>query len=147
MEKTASRLCTVCGFQNEVEIRAIVDGSFCKGCRSRLRPLAVPLPVDGRSLEAIVKGTRLPVLCEVQLRGSNEERDQRAALEKVAERLEGKALVVKLDAQEERALAIHLGVESVPAFVVFLAGQIAYAYEGTADAALMEEWIWQLTRG
>lgn len=143
--KSATRLCTVCGFQNDVEVRALIDGTFCKGCRGRLRPLAVPLPVSGRSLESIVKGTRLPVLCEVQLKGSAEEQEQRAALEKAAERLEGKCVVVKLDAQEERALALHLGVQSVPTFLVFLGGQIAYSYEGPADASLMEEWIWQLT--
>ena len=103
--------------------------------------------VDPTALEAIVKHTRLPVLVEVQLRGSNEERAQVAALEKVAEHMEGKLLVVKLDANEDRELVLRLGVETVPAFVVFLAGAVAYNYEGNADAALMEEWVWQLTRG
>jgi len=147
MVRSAQRLCTTCGFSNEVAVRDILEGSFCRGCRGRLRPLATPLPVDGRSLEAIAKGTRLPVLVEVQLRGSKEEREQREALEKVAGRLEGKAFVVKLDAHEERELALRLGVTSVPSFLIFLDGQIAYTYEGLADAALMEEWIWQLTRG
>lgn len=143
--KTATRLCDTCGLKNEVDIEQLLAGSTCKGCRGRLRPLAKPMPVDGASLEAIVKSTRLPVLVEIQLRGSNEERDQASALEKVAEHLEGKLVVVKLDAQEERELVLRFGIETVPAFVVFLAGQIAYTYEGHADAAVIEEWIWQLT--
>ncbi|MDP2340905.1 MAG: thioredoxin family protein [Deltaproteobacteria bacterium] len=145
--KTAQRLCDTCGMANEVEVRDLLEGSTCRGCRGRLRPLAKPMRVDAASLEAIVKGTRLPVLVEVQLRGSNEERDQVASLEKVAERMEGKLIVVKLDAHDDRELVLRLGVETVPAFVVFLDGTIAYSYEGHADAALMEEWVWQLTRG
>jgi hypothetical protein len=143
--KTATRLCETCGLRNEVSIEALLEGSTCKGCRGRLKPLAKPMPVDAGSLEAIVKSTRLPVLVEVQLKGSNEERDQAAALEKVAEHLEGKLIVVKLDAHEERELVLRLGIETVPAFVVFLQAQIAYTYEGHADAAVIEEWIWQLT--
>lgn len=123
----------------------LLEGSTCKGCRGRLRPLAKPMAVDAGSLEAIVKHTRLPVLVEIQIKGSNEERDQLAALEKVAEHLEGKLIVVKLDAHEERELVLRLGVETVPAFVVFLAAQVAFTYEGHADAAVIEEWIWQLT--
>jgi hypothetical protein len=143
--KTAERLCTTCGFRNEVDVKDIIDGSFCRGCRGRLRPLSQPLAVDGKSLEAIVKGTRLPVVCEVQLKGSVEEREQKSALEKSAEHLEGKALVVKLDADEERALALRLGINTVPAFVVFINGQIEYTFEGAADAGVIEEWVWQLT--
>lgn len=143
--KTASRKCTTCGFSNDVEVRDILDGSFCRGCRARLRPLAVPLAVDGKGLEAIVKGTRLPVVCEVQLADSVEEREQRPALEKAAEHLEGKALVVKLDANSERTLALRLGINTVPAFVVFVAGQVACTFEGHADASVIEEWVWQLT--
>lgn len=145
MRKTATRQCDTCGMRNEVSIEDLVGGSFCLGCRGRLRPLFRPLPVDAASLEAIVKSTRMPVLTEIQLRGSNEERDQAAALEKVAERLEGKLIVTKLDAQEERELVLRMGIESVPAFVVFLRGQVAFSYEGAADAAVLEEWVWQLT--
>ncbi len=105
----------------------------------------MPLPVDGKSLEAIVKGTRLPVVCEVQLRGSVPEREQKPALDKAAEHLEGKAIVVKLDADEERALALRLGVNTVPAFVIFLQGQVEHTFEGAADAGVIEEWVWQLT--
>ena len=146
-KKTAHRLCDTCGMGNEVEVRELLEGSTCRGCRGRLRPLTKPMRVDVGSLEAIVKGTRLPVLVEVQMRGSNEERDQVASLEKVAEHMEGKLVVVKLDANEDREFVLRLGVETVPAFVVFLEGAVAYNYEGHADAALMEEWIWQLTRG
>lgn len=147
MVQTAQRSCSTCGFKNDVAVRDLVEGAFCRGCRGRLRPLATPLPVDGRGLEVIALGTRLPVLVEVQLRGSREEREQREALEKAAAALEGKAFVVKLDAHEERDLAFRLGVVAVPTFLIFLGGQIAYSFEGFADAALMEEWIWQLTRG
>jgi hypothetical protein len=95
-EKFVTRLCTTCGCRNEVYVRDVIEGSSCRGCRGRLRPLSAPLPVDGKGLEAIVKGTRLPIVCEVQLRGSVEERDQRTALDKAAEHLEGKAFVVTL---------------------------------------------------
>lgn len=145
MRKTATRQCDTCGLRNEVDIEQLVNGSTCRGCHGRLRPLAVPMPVDAGSLEAIVKTARVPVLVEVQLRGSNEEKNQASALEKVAAHLEGKLLVCKLDAHEERELVLRLGVETVPAFVVFIASQIAYTYEGYADSSVIEEWIWQLT--
>lgn len=92
-----------------------------------------------------MKAARIPVVVEVQLRGSSEERHQANALEKVAEHLEGKVIITKLDAQEERDLVLRLGVATVPAFVVFVGGQIAHTYEGSADAAVIEEWVWQLT--
>jgi len=144
-EKSVTRLCTTCGFRNDVVVGDVIDGSSCRGCRGRLRPLNVPLPVDAKGLESIVRGTRLPVVCEVQLAGSVEERDQKTALDKAADHLEGKAFVVKLDANDDRALALRLGVGSVPAFIVFIGGEVAHLYEGAADTGVIEEWIWQLT--
>jgi hypothetical protein len=40
MVQTAQRSCSACGSKNDVAVRDLVERSFCRGCRGRLRPLA-----------------------------------------------------------------------------------------------------------
>ena len=46
-------------------------------------------------------------------------------IEQVAEEFEGKAVVAKIDVDEEPDLAAQLGIESIPTVIVFKDGQVA----------------------
>ena len=62
-------------------------------------------------------------------------------LEKVARKLSGKALVLKVNTDEEQQLAQEYRVNSIPYFVVFNGGRIVQQQAGLVNASQMERWL------
>lgn len=57
-------------------------------------------------------------------------RMQHPILESVAERVEGKATVIKVDTEEHAEIAAQYQVQSIPTLVVFKDGQVAERFVG-----------------
>lgn len=57
-------------------------------------------------------------------------RMQAPILESVAERVEGKAVIIKIDTEEHAEIAAQYQVQSIPTLVVFKDGQVAERFVG-----------------
>ncbi len=119
----------------------LVDGGQCKHCRAWRKTVAEPIVVDKSALDAITASLLVPVLVDIEIFGTPEEHAQTAQLERVARKLDGRGVILRLDAEEHRELAWGLGVSEVPTMLVFKKKNPIFTWEGAADAALVEEWM------
>ncbi|QPK94137.1 thioredoxin [Actinomyces sp. zg-332] len=81
------------------------------------------LAVTSETFEAEVLKSDVPVLVDFWATWCPPCRGMLPTVEKLAEELEGKAKVVKVDIDESRDLAVKYGVLSVPTFNIFYEGE------------------------
>lgn len=63
------------------------------------------------------------------------------ALEEISEEMKGQIKVVKLNIDENPAVASKLGIRSIPTLMVFKNGQVAAQKVGAASKADLSKWI------
>ncbi len=96
--------------------------------------------VGAQSFDAEVKQATLPVLVDFWAEWCPPCRKLGPTLEEVAVDLEGQLKVVKVNVQEESALATQYGVMNIPTMIIFKNGQeVARLVGNRAKAALIQE--------
>jgi thioredoxin 1 len=92
--------------------------------------------VNVTNFENVVLSSSKPVLVDCWAPWCMPCRAQRPILEKVAEELNGKALITSLDTEENREIAYRLNIHSIPTLVIFKDGKERRRFIGlqTADS-------------
>ena len=68
-------------------------------------------------------------------------------LKEVASEIGDKASIVKVDVDQNRALASQLGIQGVPTFMLFQSGKIKWSRSGMQSAYTLKQVIEQATEG
>lgn len=125
--------CPSCGQKNRLNPSRPLKGT-CGKCHSALGAPSEPMAVDPATFDKVLQSTDLPVLvdfwapwCGPCLRAAPE-------LEKAAARLQGKALVLKVDTQAHPGIAQRFGIRGIPYFAVFRNGARIGEQTGLVDA-------------
>nr|WP_320132617.1 thioredoxin [uncultured Holophaga sp.] len=84
-----------------------------------------------------VKALQQPVLIDFWAPWCGPCRTQGPILDQVAEQVGDRAVVGKVNVDEESALAQQFGVQAIPTLVVLKQGQIAQRFTGVQDAATL----------
>jgi thioredoxin 1 len=66
---------------------------------------------------------------------------QTPILEKVAEAVAGRAVIAKVNVDDNRELAVKFGIRSIPALLIFKDGQITQTLVGLQQAAVLVQAI------
>jgi hypothetical protein len=140
-ERNIKRTCRSCGNPHEGSALELVEGAQCRHCKAVIKPIAEPYPVDRSTLDAIAATLPVPILVDIQMPDTAEQRAQAVHMERVARKLDGRGIVVSLDAADERETCWDLGVNTAPTLLVMLKKSVVFTWEGFADAALLEEWM------
>jgi thioredoxin 2 len=115
--------CARCGRENRVPARHLSHRGRCGACKATLGPVAAPLDVDPATFDDIVANAPVPVLVDFWASWCGPCRMVAPEVKKVAERLAGKAVVLKVDTDQHPELGARFGVRSIPNFVVFQGGK------------------------
>jgi thioredoxin 2 len=95
---------------------------------------AAPVDVDGATFDAIVRDAKKPVLVDFWAPWCGPCRMAAPEVEKAAKALQGEAIVVKVNTEEQPHLAARYGVRGIPMFAVIDGGQMVAQQTGLVDA-------------
>jgi thioredoxin 1 len=99
----------------------------------------VTVAADNFDLE--VKKSDLPVMVDFWAEWCGPCRMVAPTLEQLAEEMDGKVRIAKLNVDHNQELAYQYGVQSIPTFILFKGGQVADRMMGAVPKAAFESFI------
>jgi thioredoxin 2 len=132
-------VCPSCGTTNRFRYSVLERPTRCGKCHHRLDPPSSPIEVQGTSVfDALVAESSVPVVVDFWAPWCGPCRAMAPELEKVARRLAGEALVVKVNTDAEPDLAARFRIQSIPTIAVFRNGREATRVAGARPAGEIE---------
>jgi thioredoxin 2 len=137
------RRCAGCGTQNRIPIAQLAASGRCGRCGTGLAPSDQPIEPDLETFIRIVADCPVPVLVDFWARWCPPCRMVAPAVSRVAKRMAGKAIVLKVDTERHPQLAASFDVRAIPNFVVFSQGQRLRQHAGMVAEREMQDWLEQ----
>ena len=135
------RTCANCGQKNRVPARHLADVGRCGNCKSPLPPVAEPLAVDESLFDEIVQNAQVPVLVDFWAAWCGPCRMAAPEVARTAAEMTGKAVVLKVDTEENPGLAERFQIRGIPNFAVFSGGRLVMQQAGVVGHDQMESWL------
>ena len=133
--------CATCGRKNRVPAGHLADRGRCGACRAEIPPRSAPIEVDSAAFDEIVRAANVPVLVDFWAAWCAPCRMAAPEVEKTAERMAGRALVLKVNTEIHPALAGRFGVQGIPNFVVLRDGKVVAQQAGLVPSERMVQWL------
>ena len=131
---TISLACAHCGAKNRVAGDRLADNPLCGSCgRALLEGQPVELTDD--NFEAVTAGTDLPVVVDFWAPWCGPCRAMAPQFESAASSLRGRALLVKVNSDDNPKAAGRFGIRSIPTLVRLQRGRELARQSGTLPAA------------
>lgn len=141
MSVSTIRTCPSCGAQNRVPARHLADTGRCGSCKAALSPVSAPLDVDAAAFADIVREARVPILVDFWASWCGPCRIAAPEVKELAREAAGRALVLKVNTEEQPEVAARFAIQSIPTFVVLRDGHVVLQRSGVAPRAEMRRWL------
>lgn len=135
------RTCSHCGQKNRVPASHLADTGRCGACKNDLPPVSEPIAADTALFDEIVKNARVPVLVDFWADWCGPCRIAAPEVAQTAANSRGKALVLKVDTEQNRELSARYNIRSIPNFAVFSGGRLVSQQAGVVGHQQMEQWL------
>jgi thioredoxin 2 len=133
-------VCLNCGAVNRVPEARDAAASKCGKCHAALFA-GKPADVTADMLQRQVQKGTLPVVVDIWAPWCGPCRFMAPEYEKAAQALEPKARFLKLNSDNEQALAGALNIRGIPTMILFKHGQEADRISGAMQASQISAWL------
>ncbi len=134
--------CGSCGTMNRLKYASLERATRCGKCQSALPFPAVPVELQGAELfEAVITKASVPVVVDFWAEWCGPCHMMAPEIDKVAQRMAGRALVLKVDTDANPELGQRYQIRSIPTIAIFHQGREATRAAGVQPAANIEQLI------
>jgi thioredoxin 2 len=126
--------CAACGAVNRVPAERLADDPVCGRCGHALLA-GVPVELTDANFDAVVGKTELPVLVDFWAPWCGPCRMMAPAFAQAAAQTKGRALLVKVNSDDNQRLAARFGIRSIPTLVRLDGGRETARQAGAVPAA------------
>ena len=113
---TTHVVCPACGAKNRIPSTRLTDKPDCGRCGQPLLD-GRPVELDDARFDAVVQGSELPVLVDFWAPWCGPCRAMAPQFEQAAQQLRGRALLIKVNSDDNPALSARFGIRSIPTLV------------------------------
>ena len=144
MSQSKHIVCPRCHAVNRVPTGRLTEQPRCGQCR---QPLFDDHPPDlsGAAFQKHITRTDLPVVVDFWAPWCGPCKMMAPAFAEAAARLASAARLVKLNTEEEQAIAAQYGIRSIPTMIIFRDGRETARQSGAMGAADIVRWVQQNT--
>ncbi|MCZ4303531.1 thioredoxin TrxC [Zoogloeaceae bacterium G21618-S1] len=136
---TRQVVCPHCYGVNRVPADRLGDGARCGKCRAPLIE-GKALPSGAPGFERHLANDDLPVLVDFWAPWCGPCRSMAPAFEAAAKALATEARLLKINTEEEQALAGRYNIRSIPTLILFRGGREVARISGAMDAKQLAAW-------
>lgn len=132
--------CDACGATNRLKYGSLEKPTRCGKCKAALSPPAEPIAVPGTAeFDAAISAASVPILVDFWAAWCGPCHMIAPEIDKLAQRMGGLALVLKLDTEAQPELSQRYQVRSIPTLAVFHNGKEVERTAGVQPATALEE--------
>ena len=142
MTDPAHVVCPQCDAVNRVAAERLADGGKCGKCRAPLFP-GQPIALDAARFSRHVARSSLPLMVDFWAPWFGPCQSMAPAFEQAARQLEPAVRLVKVNTEENQALAGQLGIRSIPTLALFRGGREIARTAGAMDTSNLVSWARQ----
>ena len=129
--------CQFCGKWNRVDSARAADGPRCGEC-SKPMLLDRPVKLDDESFERTIRESEIPVLVDFYADWCGPCKVMAPAVDELASRYRGRALVAKLDTDRAQRTAGGFQIRGIPTVIVFSGGAEVARQTGAVPLPALE---------
>lgn len=133
-------VCLHCHAVNRVPAERLREGGICGKCKSALFNGA-PVELDQAGFDKHLSRSDLPLLVDFWAPWCGPCRMMAPAFAAAAQNLEPRLRLVKVNTEEEQALAARFGIRSIPTLALFRGGREVARQAGAMDTAGILRWV------
>jgi thioredoxin 2 len=133
--------CTRCGRRNRLKAADLAREVRCGACKAQIAPPKAPIEADPVLFDEVVRESPLPILVDFWAAWCGPCRMAAPEVERVAETMAGRAVVLKVNTEAHPEVAARYRVEGIPNFVVLKDGRLVFQQAGVVPAAEMIKWL------
>jgi thioredoxin 2 len=126
--------CVHCGAKNRVPTGRVADDPVCGRCGQPLLD-GTPVELTDANFDAVAAGTDLPLLVDFWAPWCGPCRSMAPAFHQAASQLRGRALLVKVNSDDNPRLSARFGIRSIPTLVRLQGGRETGRQSGALPAA------------